>query len=148
MIYLNDKKSSSKLKFEGKKTKYILEGDPTFMSSSRFGGGRIGDISKRNKTRDGITITSQHDDKPLYKPPLKLLAIFYFHIPTKPNSKNCHAKIGDAHIDSPNLINCAKYVEEVCKGILFQDNCFISTIEAHKLYDDYPRAEFYIMELK
>ena len=148
MIDLKTKKLSSGLKFTTKNTKYTLLGDPTFMNSSRFMGGRIGDISKRNKTRDGITLTSQHDEREFYKPPLKMLVLFYFRIPIRVSSKRSHMLSGDPHVSAPDVINCAKYIEEVSKGILFQDNCFISTIEAHKLYDENPRADFYIMELK
>lgn len=126
---------------------YTMKGDPTFMGSTRFGNGKIGDICKRNKTRDAITVSSQHNDLPLYKGPLKLVALFYFMAHQRDTVKRKFNRSGDSHTAVPNLLNCAKYIEEVCKGVLFQDSNAVCIVETHKLYDLQPRVDFWIVEL-
>lgn len=148
MIDQKNNKDSSDLKFDSKFYKYVLFGDPTFMGSPKFFNSGVGDISKRNKTKDTISLESQHNAQPYLKPPLKLQAYFYFHIPMRHNSKLKNYKPGRRHIVSPNLFNCVKYLEDISRGIIFQDAYFISEVEAHKVYDDEPRVEFYIVELK
>jgi len=127
--------------------KYILDGDPTFISTTKDGIGKIHDRTKRNKLIDTITVRSQHDDRPICRGPLKLFLYLYFILPTRPGTKRGNVFSGDFQTHSPDIAGCIKYIEEICKGILFSETSHISVVEAYKLYDDKPRAEFYLMEL-
>lgn len=126
---------------------YVLEGDPTFMISTRFTGSRKDEPGRRSKVIDGITINSQKPEDLEYKGPLKLTINFYFTIPPKELNKILLNK-PSYHIHYPDLIDCTKYVEEVCKGIIFNNNFYIASVDSHKYYDSRPRTEFYVTELR
>lgn len=125
---------------------YILQGDPTFMVSSRFNGPAKG-TGRRNRVVDSITVSSQLKEPCDLKAPLKLNVSFYFAIPHKPNTKRPGIKSGDFHVHYPDVLNCTKYIEEICKGILFQENFYIASVETSKYYDDPARTEFYLTQL-
>lgn len=126
---------------------YVLEGDPTLMLTTKMHTPGLGKTGKRNKVCDKITISSQHDETITYKSPLKMHISFYFSIPHHPHTKRPNMKRGSYHIHYPDLINCTKYVEDICKDVLFKDNFFIASVEATKFYDEHARTEFYLTEL-
>lgn len=125
---------------------YILQGDPTLMVSSRFNGPAKG-TGRRNRTVDSITISSQMNEFLDLKAPLKLNINFFFAIPHRANTKRPGIKPGDYHVHYPDVINCTRYIEDVCKGILFQENFYIASVETSKFYDDPPRTEFFLTQL-
>lgn len=147
MIDQKTNKDSNLTQSDSRMRIYILDGDPTTMSPSRFNTDRSCDSVRRSKTRDSITLTCQHDDFPFYRGPLQICVTFYFHVPLKPTAKKHGSKSGDRQWTKPNLVNCVKYIEEAAQGILFQENTFITSVRADKYYDSSPRTEFYIVEL-
>ena len=147
MIDQKNKKRLNLAQIDCNTHKYILNGDPTFITTTKDGIGKIHDRTKRNKLIDTITVRSQHDDRPLSRGPLKLSLFLYFNLPSRPGTKKGNVISGDYQILSPDIAGCIKYIEEISKGILFNETSNISVVEAYKLYDDNPRAEFYIVEL-
>ena len=65
---------------------------------------------------------------------------------------NTHKKRPQAlqspHTAKPDLSNMIKFIEDVCKGIVYNDDEQIVQITAYKRYDLEPRTEFEIYEKK
>ena len=123
--------------------KYIIPGPPVALARPRFGKDNIYDSQKEIKLIHGITITSQHDNMPLFNGPLHLEAHFYM-----PCAKDFFKKVGALpHQRVPDLSNLIKYIEDICIGILYPDDKLITGITAYKWYSDSPRTEFIISEI-
>lgn len=125
---------------------YIVPGEPMALARARFGKKKVWDSQKQQKFAFGIHLNSQHQGKPLYTGPLQLDVIFYMPMPKKVSKKN--PIIGKPHIYTPDLSNLIKFVEDAATGILFDDDCIIAIINAHKLYDNNTRTEFTVIELR
>lgn len=106
------------------------------------------------KERHGWDIGYQHhirhmEDVVLANVPLRLIATFY--ISMSDNNAKAFRKLSDEeqaivrpHIFIPDLSNLIKYIEDVCKGILYHDDCLIAEIQANKRQALVPRTEFRI----
>jgi Holliday junction resolvase RusA-like endonuclease len=57
-------------------------------------------------------------------------------------SKQKDKLINTFHVYTPDLSNMIKFVEDIANGILYKDDCQISSIVAHKIYSDTSRTEF------
>lgn len=124
---------------------YILKGNPISLQRAQHGNDPIWDVQKEKRVISSISLSSQHNDRPLYSGSLLLVIDFYFlHPQCGPRSKK---KI-TYHGMKPSLNNCIKYIQDVCIDILYKDPHAICSIHATKKYDTYPRTEFYIVELK
>ena len=55
---------------------------------------------------------------------------------------------GKPHIARPDLDNCCKYYIDLGLNILYKDDSIVSQITAKKIYDQNPRTEFTLMEIK
>lgn len=80
-----------------------------------------------------------------FEGPLHLEVTFYFAIPKSRDKKLIQ---GTYHYYRPDLSNLIKFLEDIATGILFDDDCIISSITSKKCYDDCPRTEFIITELE
>lgn len=146
---MNDQKNNKRLsplkfdvKFDGIPV-YVLPGEPLYKT----GTSRVGEGTMRSKTIDIITIQSQHDDRPLLKGPLKFMIHFYYPLPIRYTHRKFKELQGNPHTLEPSLLNLTKYIQEICRATIFNNEAFISTIEASKLYDYEPRTEFMFIEL-
>lgn len=120
---------------------YVIKGDPIPLARHRMGAHGAYDIQKKEKLMVGITLASQHDRLPLYEGYLELDITFYLKTSKKKPKTGWHNF-------KPDLSNLVKFVEDVGSGILYVDDSIISSIIAKKMYDENPRTEFTIRELK
>ena len=123
---------------------YVLNGQPLSLLRPQHTNEGHWDAQKERRLTSTITLSSQHDDRPLYKGPLLFVIDFYFPFPIKgPRA----LKKSLFHTVKPSLSNCIRYVSEVCMDVLYEDSCTITTIHAQKKFCTVPRTEFYIVEL-
>lgn len=125
--------------------KYVILGDPIPLMRPRFNNRVVYDIQRRIKIDYAFQIELQHKRKPMYEGPVILMIDFFIKIPKA--SQKTHALCNRPHIYRPDLSNLIKFVEDVCTGILYKDDCSIARIEATKKYDCTPRTEFSILQL-
>lgn len=122
---------------------YVIKGDPIALRRACPGKKGMYDSQKELKLVMGITIASQHDNRPFYKGPLEMTIRFFMRI-------NCQAKkkpVPKYHIFTPDVSNMIKFYEDICTGLLYEDDRLICSTNAVKLYDYDPRVEFSIKEL-
>lgn len=122
---------------------YIIDGDPIPLARARHGKGRTWDSQKQLKYQCGLQLQSQHSCKHLFSGPLHVDICFYLPLPKQAKK----AKNGHYHIFKPDLSNLIKFIEDVGTGILYKDDCLISSLSAVKKYSHNPRTEFTISEL-
>ena len=120
---------------------YIIKGDPIALARPRVGGKKVYDAQKHEKLVAGIDLRNQHGKRSFYSGPLHLRVVFYLKLP-----RDNHIQEGDPHISKPDLSNLIKFIEDIGTGILYEDDKWISCIEAHKVYGKEPRTEFTIEE--
>lgn len=132
---------------------YILSGEPVPLMRHRFvrSNAIIYNPQSARKMVAAIELAEQHRGRPHFSGPIHLDVIFYMPIP-KTNGIRKKPKIipGDYHIFKPDTDNLIKWCGDVATGMgsLFKDDCIISKITAKKIYDDNPRTEFRVIELK
>ena len=120
--------------------KYVILGDPIALQRPRLGKYSIWDSQKSAKLVAGITVRNQHEDRPLYKAPIKIELTFYFPMPATSKKNRIHAL--DPYPHRPDADNCIKFILDVCNSILYDDDRFITEIICYKKYDTVPRTEF------
>ena len=99
---------------------------------------------QRKDKEDTITqIKLQHKKKPTYDGPLYLDITFYMQPPASMSYKKKCFLYKMPHFKKPDLSNLIKWVEDCMEqaGILANDSRIFS-INAKKIYDEYPRTEF------
>lgn len=125
---------------------YIIPGNPVPWKRAGHSNGTFYDAQKKNKFTTGIYIQNQHQGA-LYAGPLLLDISFYFPMPVS-LKKNWESMINQPNFYRPDLSNLIKYIEDVCTGLLYEDDCLITEIRARKLYSDIGRTEFTLTEIK
>lgn len=123
---------------------FVLEGDPIAWSRAGVNNGRFYDKQKHEKLVVGINIANQFKGKKLLEGPLAFQAVFYFRIP-KTRSKNL---MGAFHTQTPDVDNCAKFLMDVCSGLLYRDDCIIANLNIRKVWSDKAYTEFSLVELE
>lgn len=130
------------------KRRYLLMGIPTPLARPRFSSeARIYDCQKQKKGKDRVDLERQQydyygsEDYRLKEHPLRLLVWFYMRIP-KTSVCRARALENSWHYCKPDLSNLLKYVEDICKGIIIDDDSLIAEIQCYKLYSSIPRTEF------
>ncbi|MGJ0429600.1 RusA family crossover junction endodeoxyribonuclease [Methylobacter sp.] len=119
---------------------YVIPGAPIPLARPRFGK-HVWDSQKLIKEEVGLWIITQRPKGyELLKNALELHITFYF-------KRSKHNKLPH-HSIKPDLSNLIKFYEDVCTGILYDDDKQIIKIVAEKNYDDYPRTEFYLKEIE
>ena len=91
-------------------------------------------------------IQNQHQGG-LYSGPLLLDVTFYFPMPVS-LKKKWEAMLHTPNFYRPDLSNLIKYIEDVCTGLIYEDDCLITEIRAKKLYSNIGRTEFTLTEIK
>lgn len=124
---------------------YVVPGDPIALMRAKLGRGRMYDAQKARKLVTGLTIRNQHKDKPFLTGPLFMLLGFYLPIPLHVKNKDNYE--GKYHFSPPDLSNVIKYIEDVCQGIVFQNDCIISATFSDKVYSQWPRTEVEYIQL-
>lgn len=125
--------------------RYVVNGDPIPLLRARYGRRSIYDSQKNIKLIWSIELQKQHNQKPmLVGQPLHLDVFFYMPIPQNltPSRRESYKK--RYHIFKPDLSNLIKFIEDCATGIVYHDDCLISSISAQKLYDHDTRTEVII----
>ena len=126
---------------------YTIPGDPVALARARFGNRRVWDSQKNIKVNTGIILQSQHGKQPLYTGPLHLDVIFYMPIASSHSAKK-KEQLSDAyHFSKPDLDNLIKFILDTAHGIIFANDCIVSSLCAKKVYSLESKTEFYIREL-
>lgn len=133
---------------EGRSQRYIVPGTPIAWKRAGRSGNRFFDQQVQDKINWSIYLDSQHDDKTMFEGPIHVDFLFYFKIPHSHSKKKKLSLLGFPHIFRPDTSNLIKFVEDTITGLLFSDDCIISSLSAKKLYDDEARTEFIITELR
>lgn len=122
---------------------FILQGKPRAWARaapSKYGP-KMYDTQKSEKLVDGICIAQQHGNRPLFKGPLCLKAIFFFF---RADQKYW----GKLHKSTPDNSNLIKYLEDTCKSILYEDDRLIAQHDYIKVWAGEEKTEFSIIELE
>lgn len=150
MVDHKEKKNSANSKFTSHlKTSYfyVIKGNPIPLARARHGNRKTWDSQKQIKLITGLDLEEQHHGLPLLHGPLFLDICFYFSIPESYSLRKREKCIGTYHEFKPDLSNLIKFVEDIAMGIIYKDDCIISSVTAKKIYDEEPRTELFIMEL-
>lgn len=126
--------------------RYIVKGEPIASASSRPTNRRNWDAQKQHKIAAKVDLTNQHEDKALFAGPIALELRFFFS-PTGQQSKRKLSSETVYHCNKPDLGRLIRFVEDVCIGTLYDDDCIIASLQAAKSYDEEPRTEILIKKL-
>lgn len=64
-------------------------------------------------------------------------------------SKRKQAELdGKYHTGRPDTDNMIKYYLDLCLNVVLEDDAIVSKITAQKIYDQNPRTQFTLMEIK
>lgn len=128
---------------------YTLLGNPIPLARARHANNRVYDSQKAQKLAAGIFLSRQHQNGPLFVGPLEVEIEFLF---AYPKSRKC-APFGCPslpHYIRPDIDNCIKWCLDIAIGILYHDDCIISSLIAKKMYCERgdEKTVFTIRELK
>lgn len=115
---------------------YTLIGKPIPLKRPRFANGHVYDSQKKEKEYDRLQLLAQKPYK-IDREPIELHIVFYFKPPQRSR------KYDVSHYSPPDCSNLVKYVEDICEGLFYDNDCIIYRIVAEKRYDVYPRTEFF-----
>lgn len=79
--------------------------------------------------------------------PIYMEVVFYFS-PKLKNKKLANLRNGCYHNIKPDLSNLVKFLEDVCNGVVFHDDCQISYFMAKKVYSEPPRTHVTLYEIR
>lgn len=119
---------------------YVIPGIPIPLARARHTRDRVYDSQKHLKLSCGLYLANQHGSHPLFTGPLHLTMTFYLPSTSK------HLP-GKHHIFRPDLSNLIKFYEDIAIGIIYHDDCIISSITAEKIYDPNPRTDLIVKEI-
>jgi Holliday junction resolvase RusA-like endonuclease len=140
-MYYICKKYKTPAKKKEEKVKIIIPGDPIPLARPRLGKNGVYDPQAELKEETYWEIRSLLGNRHLpLMGPLELQIVFYMKIPKK--NKDIY------HIKKPDLSNMIKFYEDAATGLLYKDDKQIVKITAEKKYDETPRTEITIMEIK
>lgn len=124
--------------------KIIIPGPPVPLKRVRYN--KSADIFYNSqidtvrKQRAIIKAQLPYKYQPIHKQELSMHVDFQMPIPPSYPDKRRAALVNTYHRKRPDLSNLIKWIEDVCIGILFYDDCLISTINAHKVYTHDPKT--------
>ncbi len=124
-----------------KTEQYIIQGDPGKLACTRYRTKKIYDIQKHSRIYSEIELGHQHDERPIHTKPVHFEV--YFYMLASHNSK----RSGLYHPYTPSLAKLLIFVEDLFKDIVIKDVFIISSITAHKKFDENPRIEINVTEL-
>lgn len=127
---------------------YVIKGNPIPLARARHGNRKTWDAQKQIKLVTALELEDQHSGRPLLVGPLFLDVCFFFEIPESYSARRRVTTIGCFHDFKPDLSNLIKFIEDIANGIIYKDDCSIASVTAKKVYDEEPRTELFIMELK
>ncbi len=127
---------------------YVILGNPVPLARPRMGNGRVWNIQSMERFKWRLELESQNSSKFLYTTSIHMDIKFYMGLPEKVSKKRKEEiKNAPFHKFKPDLDNLLKFILDAATGILYTDDCIISSINCSKVYDASPRTEFTIREL-
>jgi len=130
--------------------KYVLQGPPIPLKRPRLTTFRkihAYDSQKELKKEIILEIVLQRKSPKLLNGPLGLNVTFLMQIPASCSKKKKMQLLGSPHIKRPDVSNMLKFLEDVCQGVLIEDDSTITEIIATKEYSDHARTEFSFTKL-
>ena len=126
---------------------FSIPGDPIPKMTHRHGKGRTWNPQKQMMVNYQLLILNQHKNRPWLIGPLHLEAVFYIE-PAKSFSQKKKEQLYGKYVDiKPDNSNLCKYIEDLCNGILYKDDCIIASSSYKKIYAKTPRTEFSLVKL-
>jgi Holliday junction resolvase RusA-like endonuclease len=125
---------------------YRLPVDPLALARHRHGRGRGWDSQKQEKLAYGLLLNNAHGDRPLYEGPLHLDINFYLKAPDI-SLKKAQSREGLWHVNTPDVSNLLKFLEDVGSGVIYGDDRTICSVWPQKRWSATPRIEFTVWEL-
>ncbi len=124
---------------------YNILGKPIPLARPRLTRHGVYDSQKIQKENVAVELKLQHDGQPKWHGPVHLhITFFMLNLGSQKKQKSRELL---HHYSRPDLSNLIKFVEDAAQGVLFEDDCIISTITANKLYaraGAEPFTSFYI----
>ena len=122
-----------------------IPGDPIAKARARIRYGfqkRFYDIQHLEKSRCQMFLSSQFNNNGFFEGPCDMDMTFYMPI------KKSHRVIeGSFHSYRPDCDNLEKWIMDLFNGIIYKDDCIISTLSCRKIYSYNPRTVIIIKEL-
>lgn len=126
---------------------FVIPGNPIPLKRHRHtvvnGKSRTYDPQKQEKLLYGMLLQQQFQCDP-FTGPLHVALRFFMPIPKVPKK---HQISGKPHYYKIDLDNLIKFLFDCANGILYKDDCQISSLSAIKLYSKNPRTELTITKI-
>lgn len=121
-----------------KALKYIIKGQPLSYAKAHYAYESGYSNSKEAQLVWRVSLTSQHDDKPLLSESLEVFFDFYFANTLTSNQKRKY---------TPSTFELVRFVAEMATGIIWTDSRNIMKSTVEKYYSSEPRTEITIIRL-
>jgi Holliday junction resolvase RusA-like endonuclease len=128
-----------------KKLTYTIKGPPSSYTK-HADGHRSWDVQKLNRLNAESQLQDQRGTSPLLRGLLHLDIDFYF--PFQGSRIKKQGREGRPCGVRPPLLNLVNFIEIIGHEILWARDSIITSINSKKIYDNNPRTEIFIMELK
>ena len=126
------------------KFNYVIPGEPLSYRSFKSGERREFDEQSQARIRFSLMLENLHGARPFYSGDVHLDVFFYFSFP-----QFClRQKSGSTYVRKARLSSLIKFVEEAIQTVVSKNNCNIASLNTKKFYDNTPRTEFTITEIK
>jgi len=128
---------------------YVLKFTPIQLDRSRFSDHSVYDDIKHIRTSRGIWLQNQHDDKPVFKGNLRIVADFYFLNSVIPYENRYKINPVDYTFKIKNSL-LIESVKNLCIDfdIICKNAIIVSTYSEKHFEKGIPRTEFTIIQLK
>lgn len=124
---------------------YIIQGSPTPLVNPRSVNAQVWDKLKQKKHEAKSQLEEQNQDNKVYTKPISVDVVFYFN---QPNIYQLNSHPHGYNSTKPDIADLIRFVESVITNTLLNDTYLIASLTSKKLYDDSPRTEIIITELK
>ena len=126
---------------------YIVEGKPIPLARPRLSRHTTYNPQSHLLKEFNLVIDSQNPNKSMFIGPIEMNVVFYMPIPKSWSKKKQDEVYATFHKKRPDISNLIKFVEDGVQGVLYDDDCIISSVTAQKIYSFKPRTELTIREL-
>lgn len=116
---------------------YIILGHPAVYIKAKVEGRQEWTSQKQEALRYKRTLEIQHLDRPLYTGTLEMTVNFYIGM-----QKRCASLHNNPHHIKPTLVSLIEFIDHAARGVLFDNECIIATVNAKKFFSTQPRTEF------
>jgi Holliday junction resolvase RusA-like endonuclease len=122
---------------------YCIPVNPIPWQRAGINGKRFFDRQENDKVSFGLILRDQHGFEPLFSGPLRFDVVFYIKRP-----KNKQRQPSPWHITTPDFDNYLKFLSDSMNSVIWEDDKYVCAGSWLLIYDENPRTEFTITELK